>query len=150
MGLKMGLTFTRAPALVRIAKIKKFLEVKPMTVKALAAKLHMTATCCRPYLLHLHEQGQVHVFDWEPPAAGRCAPIYQLGPGTDKPYPPQRTHAERYRQRRAVLEADQDALDLHRARQAAWHYGRKKPRHPFATWLNNPVPVETHPAAPDA
>ncbi len=86
------MTFRRAPAVAKIARIEALLRAEALTVLQLAERLHVTKKTAMTYMQHLRPQ--LHIACWDTSRPGTPAPAYAWGEGKDAKRPRAKTDRE--------------------------------------------------------
>lgn len=121
----------------RIAAILAALADGPLTVRAIAARIHLCLDRTSEYVLKLADDGAIHLKTWAPQPTGRQHPVavYKLGPGKNAPKPARQTGTQRQAAHRARIHADPERLDVFLARGRASKRVKKAvktPQNPFS------------------
>lgn len=110
---------------LRLERIKAALDRKQggkdMTANQVALAVHCVRQTAYVYMAHLHATGQVHIHDHDMTVPnGIKPPIFRLGPGKDKPYPPMPPRSVREKRSRLKRMEDMDYRDRQLAKKRAY------------------------------
>jgi predicted ArsR family transcriptional regulator len=132
----MELTFTTAPARLRLARIKEVLQHECLTAAQLAAEVHISKRWVLPYITHLHDAGEIYIKDWAVLGMGQPAAQYALGNLPDKPRPKPKTAKQRGRAYRKRIRADVERHHAQLVQRKAKRLAESAPRpDPAAFWV---------------
>jgi hypothetical protein len=90
-----AMTFTKRPALERLARIEAMLTERPHSIHELADKLHCAKKTAILYVNHL--KPQIHVAKWQRNPDGGPTPLWAWGKQRDACRPKKYTRADRNR-----------------------------------------------------
>ncbi len=122
------MTFTRAPALLKLARIRDVLRREYMTIPELAKEIALSETWTRAYLKKLRQDKLVHIYEWrhiQYACREDWIPAFAAGEATDAPKPARATldKADYYRKRYKIRK-EEDPLAheafLAKRRNARW------------------------------
>jgi hypothetical protein len=81
------MTFDSWRADLRMAAIERLLaDGVPRTTPEIAKAIFLDRAHARPYMIHMHKQGRVHIKKWK----RMTSPMYLAGPGKDAKQPTQK------------------------------------------------------------
>ncbi len=122
------MTYTRAPALLKIARIRDVLRREYLTIPELAKEIALSETWTRAYLKKMRAEKSVHIYEWreiEYPCRRDWIPVFATGEATDAPKPPRATidkaayYRKKYRERKENDPLAHEAF-LAKRRNARW------------------------------
>lgn len=114
-----NMTFSRQRSLAKIEQVLQACK-HGRTRQELEIILGLTRRTTLSYLLHLHEDGQLHIASWKREGLGQFypVPVYKTGAGSDAPKPAPLTETEKQKRAWQRLKADPERYAKHRAKKA--------------------------------